>query len=127
MTSFQRRATERPRILVIDDEPDLCETLEMVLSEAGYAVTTAASGDAAVELAKRESFDLVMTDLRMPGLGGVETVAALKRLHPAMAVLVVSGYASDEARRRCREEGVTWIIHKPFDLDELLDVVRAAL
>ncbi|MFT3773997.1 MAG: response regulator [Minicystis sp.] len=116
-----------PRILVIDDEPDICETLESVLSLAGYAVSTAASGAAAIERAKGEAFDLVITDLRMPGLSGVDTVAALKRLNPRMAAIVVSGYASEEAARLCCEEGAAQIVDKPFDLDDLLRAVRAAL
>lgn len=116
-----------PRILVIDDEPDICETLETVLSLAGYAVSTAGSGAAAIEQAKGEPFDLVITDLRMPGLSGVDTVAALKQLNPSIAAIVVSGYASEEVALRCSAEGAAQIVDKPFDLDVLLRAVRAAL
>jgi len=117
----------RRRILVVDDEPDICEALDVFLSSEGYQVSTVESGAAAIEQVKRQAFDLVITDLRMPGMSGVEAVASLKRLHPDLAVIVVSGYVSDESDLRCRAEGVATIIRKPFHLDDLLNVIARAL
>jgi two-component system response regulator PilR (NtrC family) len=112
---------------VIDDEEDIRETMEMLLSSVGYTVSTAESGHAAVECAQREDFDLVITDLRMPGLSGVDTVAALRRIHPGLMVIVVSGYVSDECALRCREEGAFRIVNKPFHIKDLLDAISVAL
>jgi two-component system response regulator PilR (NtrC family) len=120
-------APGKHRILVIDDEADIRECLDMLLSSVGYEVSTVESGGAAVERAERESFDLAITDLRMPGLSGEETVAALRRIMPGISVIVVSGYVSDESALRCREAGATRIMSKPFDVDDLLHVVEAAL
>ncbi|WP_437987234.1 response regulator [Sorangium sp. So ce117] len=117
----------RPRVLVIDDEPDIRETLDTFLSFEGYEVATAATGEAAVEQVQGEPFDLVITDLRMPGMGGDETLAALKRLHPNLPVIVVTAHASDTAAARCMKEGALWIVRKPVDLDDLLRLVRAAV
>ncbi|WP_437747323.1 response regulator [Sorangium sp. So ce1504] len=117
----------RPRVLVIDDEPAIREALDTVLSFEGYDVATAATGEAAVEQVKGEPFDLVITDLRMPGMGGDETLAALKRLHPNLPVIVVTAHASDAAAARCSKEGALWIVRKPVDLDDLLRLVRAAV
>jgi two-component system response regulator PilR (NtrC family) len=116
-----------PRILVIDDEPDLRDTLDALLSSVGYDVVTVASGRAAVERAGVEAFDLAITDLRMPGLSGVDTVAALRRTSPGLTVIVVSGYVSDESATRCMDEGVAQILPKPFDIDDLLRAVEVAL
>jgi CheY-like chemotaxis protein len=117
----------RARILVIDDEPEMRETLEAVLASEGYQVDTAETGMVAIERAKTESFDLAIADLRMPGLSGIETIASLRRLHPNLAVVVVSGYVSEESTQRCLEEGVFRILVKPVHFEKLLQVVEDAL
>ncbi|WP_437964839.1 response regulator [Sorangium sp. So ce260] len=124
---LNERSTGRQRVLVIDDEPAIRETLDTFLSWEGYEVATAESGEAAVKQAKEEQFDLAITDLRMPGMAGDETVAALKRLHPNLPVIVVTGYASDEAAMRCSKEGAIRIVRKPVQLEDLLSLVKAAL
>ncbi|WP_437807987.1 response regulator [Sorangium sp. So ce1078] len=124
---LNERSTGRQRVLVIDDEPAIRETLDTFLSWEGYEVATAESGEAAVKQAEEEQFDLAITDLRMPGMAGDETVAALKRLHPSLPVIVVTGYASDEAARRCSKEGAIRIVRKPVQLEDLLSLVKAAL
>jgi DNA-binding response OmpR family regulator len=116
-----------PRILVIDDEADLREMLDLFLSSVGYEVCTAESGRVAIEQAKRQAIDLVITDLRMPGMSGVDTLTALRRMSPSLAVIVLSGHVSEEAAQRCSEEGATRIVLKPFHLDDLLHVVDGAL
>ncbi|WP_437300378.1 response regulator [Sorangium sp. So ce426] len=118
---------DRRRVLVIDDEPDIREALEMFLSGEGYDVATAESGESAVEQAQGRPFDLAITDLRMPGMGGYETLVALKRIHPNLPVIVVTGYASDEATMRCSKEGAFRIVHKPIHLEDLLQIIKAAL
>lgn len=127
MSAARAPEPARPRILVIDDEPDLRETLDMALVLAGYDVSTAASGAMAIERVKNEHFDVAITDLRMPGLSGVDTVAAIKQIDPALAVIVVSGYASDEATQTLFERGALRVMSKPFQLDDLLQAVLEAL
>jgi len=114
-------------ILVVDDEPDVREGLGKLLEMEGYDVTTAENGLVAIERAKVRRFDLVITDLRMPGLGGVETLKGLKQLHPGMPVIVVTAYASDETTARCKREGAYGYVMKPFDLDKLLRVIEEAV
>lgn len=126
-SDLNERRPDRRRVLVIDDELEIRETLDTFLSWEGYEVVTAESGEAAVERAKEAPFHLAITDLRMSGMNGAETVGALKRIRPGIAVIVVTGYASDEAAVRCWAEGAFQIIRKPFQLEELLLVVEAAL
>jgi DNA-binding NtrC family response regulator len=114
-------------LLVIDDEEDVRESIRKLFAREGYQVTTAESGAAALEQAKSRSFDLVLTDLRMPGMSGVETLMGLKRLHPRMPVIVVTGYASHETTDRCLREGAYGYVMKPFELDHLLRLVDEAI
>ncbi len=79
------------RILVIDDEPDVREFLVAALSRAGYLVTAAANGREGVHACRREEMDLVITDLVMPEKEGLETILELRREHPDLAVIAISG------------------------------------
>jgi CheY-like chemotaxis protein len=114
-------------ILVVDDEEDVREGLGRLLEMEGYDVTTAENGLVALERAKEQRFDLVLTDLRMPGLGGVETLIGLKQLHPEMPVIMVTAYASAETVDRCKHEGAYGYVMKPFDLKHLLRVIEEAV
>lgn len=114
-------------ILVVDDERDVREGLGKLLEMEGYDVTTAENGLVALERARTRRFDLVLTDLRMPGLDGVETLMGLKQLHPTMPVIIVTAYASGETADRCKREGAYGYVLKPFDLDELLRTIEEAV
>jgi two-component system response regulator PilR (NtrC family) len=112
---------------VVDDEPDIRDAMDLLLVSVGYDVATAESGAVALARASGEAFDLVITDLRMPGMSGIDTVAGLRQAHPSLPIIVVSGYASDECAARCLEQGGVWLVNKPVDVDELLNVVAIAL
>ena len=86
------------KILVIDDEPDILRTLMMTLSQEEYHVTTATGGEAALEIFRRQPFDLVITDMRMPGMDGTEVIRRIKALDPDMEVIMLTGYATLENR-----------------------------
>lgn len=116
-----------PRVLVIDDEPDIRDLIAVILSSVGYEVSTAENGAVAVERAKREAFDLAITDLRMPGMSGIDTMAALKRIDPNLLVIVVSGYVSDEAAQRACAEGAAHVVCKPVEVHALMHIVEVAL
>jgi DNA-binding NtrC family response regulator len=112
---------------VIDDEDDVREMLELVLTGDGFDVVTADGGLAAVELAKRRRFDLTISDLKMPGMDGIETLTALKHIDASMEVIIVTGYASEETAVECLERGAYGYLRKPFELDELRALVDRAL
>ncbi len=115
------------RILVVDDEEDVREGLATLLSMEGYDVTTAENGTVALERAKSQKFELALTDLRMPGISGVETLMGLKKLHPDLQVIVVTGYAADTTVVHCMREGAYDFVIKPFDLDHLLGRIEKAI
>ncbi len=110
----------RAAVLVIDDEPGIRDMLSYELSQEGFEVETAENGLAAVEALKRRKFDLAVTDLKMPGMDGVETVEALRALDPDIEVIVATGYASVETAVACMKRGAYDYIQKPYDPAELM-------
>ena len=116
------------RVLVVDDEQSMRELLAIMLRQAGYDVTLADGGEAAVErLSKGESFDLVVTDLRMRKVDGLAVLKATKEFSPRTVVLVVTAFASTETAVEAMKLGAYDYVTKPFKLDELKLVVSNAL
>ncbi len=115
------------RILVVDDDEAILETLEDALSIGGFEVITADRGASAVEAARRGGFSLAITDLKMPGMSGLETLAALRDVQPSLPVVVMTGFASGGTASECTKLGALGILRKPFKLEELFRVVRHAL
>lgn len=114
---------EPGRVLVVDDELDIREALELVMRDAGWEVITADSGESALEAARGGHFDVVVTDYRMPGLSGAQTLQALKRLDPDTRVIVATGYGSAEQEAECRAVGADDYVRKPFDLGDIVAAV----
>jgi DNA-binding NtrC family response regulator len=117
----------RARLLVIDDEEDVREMLDFILSADGFEVATVDGGAAAVELARARRFDLAITDMKMPGMNGIETLVALKRHDPSLEVVVVTGYASEQTAAECIRLGAYGYLRKPFEVAELRGLIDGAL
>jgi diguanylate cyclase (GGDEF)-like protein/PAS domain S-box-containing protein len=118
---------EPPRILVVDDEPDMCWALENILRPAGYAVITTTSGAEAIEKAQGRFFNLALLDIRLPDMEGIELVAPLKEMHPDMVVMIITGYASLDSAVQALNGGASAYLTKPLNMDEVLATVREAL
>jgi DNA-binding NtrC family response regulator len=114
-------------ILVIDDEDIMREILEVLLRGEGYSVRLAASGEEGIELARNMPFDAVIVDVMMPGIDGMATLEALKKLDDELAVIMVTAYASVENAINAMKRGAFDYITKPFKNDEVLVVVKNAL
>ncbi|MER3429102.1 MAG: DNA-binding response regulator [Pyrinomonas sp.] len=117
----------RKSILVVDDERAQREILEMILSSEGYDVTTASSGEAALKLAKEKRFDLVLTDLKMTGMDGIELLQRLLTLDSSIIVILLTAHGSIESAKEALRRGAYDYLEKPYDRDQLLDVIRRAL
>ncbi|SMC24892.1 two component, sigma54 specific, transcriptional regulator, Fis family [Desulfacinum hydrothermale DSM 13146] len=115
------------RILVVDDERSMREFLEIMLQKDGYEVHCAGNGVEAVELLKERSFDLVITDIRMKPVDGLEVLKQTKSLSPATVVIIISAYASTETAVAAMKEGAYDYLPKPFKIDEMRHVIRSAL
>jgi response regulator RpfG family c-di-GMP phosphodiesterase len=117
------------RVLYVDDEPNLCRAFERIFrDDTRLAITTANAPDEALALFKREAFDVVVSDLRMPGMSGIEVLAAARRALPEARRLLVSGYADFEsAMDAINEVGVDRLLMKPWQNDEIRGAVHAAV
>ena len=113
-------------ILVVDDELFIRTLLTDVLTKEGYVVTTAADGEEAVGLLEKERFDLVITDLAMPGINGIEVLLAAKRVDDDYQVIVITGYPSASDIKKIMRIGAADFIMKPFNVDWIkFSVVKA--
>lgn len=114
-------------ILVVDDERSMREFISILLRKHGHSVEMADSGEAALEMVSEREYDLVLTDLKMPGAGGLEVLAEVKRREPSTQVILMTAYASTDTALRAMKEGARDYITKPFKVDELLVQIDKAL
>ena len=114
-------------ILVVDDEKDIRTSLTGILEDEGYQIVTAASGTEALERVREELPDLVLLDIWMPGLDGLETLEKLKSLQPALTVIMISGHGTIETAVRATKLGAFDFIEKPLSLDKVLIAISNAL
>lgn len=114
-------------ILIVDDEKDIRISLTGILEDEGYQVVTASSGMEALEKVREEQPDLVLLDIWMPGLDGLETLDRLKALQPALTVIMISGHGTIETAVRATKLGAFDFIEKPLSLDKVLIAVGNAL
>jgi len=114
-------------IVVVDDERFILEATEEMLSWIGYRVSLAQTGDAAVEIAKSEVVDLMIIDLMMPGMNGIETYKKVKSFNPRIKALLSTGYNVDDEEQAIMNEGFSAIIQKPFVSAQLAQIVYDTL
>lgn len=114
----------KARILAVDDEPVILDALRKVLTLDGFSVDTVESGPEALGLVQRGPYDFVFTDLKMPGMGGVEVVKGVKHLRPDVDVAVITGYATIESAVETMRDGAMDYVQKPFTAEELTSFVR---
>ena len=115
------------RVLVVDDEESMRRFLTVLLEKEGFRVTGASGGGEALERLRRESFDLLITDLRMPGMSGIELLEQAVELDAALPVLVLTAYASEASAVEAMNKGAFQYIEKKAKNDEILLVIKNAL
>ena len=127
--SLKRVELENPRarILAVDDEKIILESFRKILVLAGFAVDTVESGPEALTLVKSHDYDFVFTDLKMPGMDGVEVAKAVKHMRPDIDVIVITGYATIESAVEVMKYGALDYVQKPFTEDELTEFVNKSL
>lgn len=115
------------KILVVDDDPVVGKSFSRVLSNKGYAVITAANAQEALARLEGEQYDAVYTDIRMPGMDGLELAEQVKAKHPWMPVVIVTGYGSEASEARAKAAGVSAFLHKPLSPEMIEDSAAEAL
>ncbi len=118
---------EPEKILVVDDEKSMREFLEIMLQKDGYQVSCAEGGEEALEALRREKFDLLITDIRMKPIDGLEVLRQCKTISPSTAVIIISAYASAETAVVAMKEGAYDYLPKPFKIDEMRTAITNAL
>jgi two-component system, OmpR family, alkaline phosphatase synthesis response regulator PhoP len=110
----------RPRILLVEDEPNIARGLIFNLEEEGYAVTHAVTGEEALKAAKRASYSLVVLDLMLPGMDGLEVCRRLRQEDPRIPILILTALSDEKDKVRGLAEGADDYLTKPFSLEEFL-------
>ena len=118
---------DRPRILVVDDELNICHSCVKVLKKMDYMVDYALNGYDALKMVEAEPFDVILTDLKMSSLGGMEVLRRVKEAFPDTQVIVMTGYASVSSAVEVMKMGALDYLPKPFTPDELRAIVRQAV
>lgn len=117
----------RPRILLIDDEAIALSNMSHVLTKEGYDVVTCKDGESGLQTIRNSAFDLVLTDLRMPGIDGMDVLTHMRETMPDIPVIMITGHASLDSAVEAMKRGAYHYIAKPFRLDEAREIVRGAL
>lgn len=106
--------TASRKVLVVDDDPVVCKSFDRVLSGKGYAVITAGSGEEALRKLNEEKYDLIYSDIRMPGMNGLEVAESVKARRPWTPVVIITGYGTEAAEARAKAAGVSRFLQKPL-------------
>ena len=116
----------KTRALIVDDAPDVVEMLAMLLRQAGYEVTTASSAPAAITAAQEESFDVVVSDIGMPGMSGYDLAEALRALpdYKGVPMIALTGFAMYADRKRALEAGFNAYLAKPINPPALIELIE---
>lgn len=114
-------------ILVVDDEESICKSLKAILSDEGYQVLVAGSGEDAVKIVEEEMPQLVLLDVWLPGMDGLETLQAIKKINPQTLVIIMSGHGTIETAVKATKLGAFDFIEKPLSLDKIIILVNNAI
>lgn len=119
--------TMAEKLLIVEDEDTLCHSLQRVFAREGYEVDIADSAESAIELLARNSYDLVITDIILPGISGIELIKRYRGKNPSQKMIIMTAYASLETAMEAIKVGACDFIVKPVVHDEMKQVVRKAL
>ena len=117
---------EKLRIMVLDDEPIVCKRLKPALEKLGYEVDAFTQSPEAMHQIQRIGYDIIITDLKMKEIDGMQVLSEAKKHHPGTEVIVITGFATMETAKQSLQMGVFDFIAKPFKLSEIQEVVNRA-
>jgi len=118
---------EQPNVLVVDDNSDLLDTFSLILKRRGYNVDTAKEGYTAVDKCKKNHFDVILMDVVMPGMNGVEAFRKMWEISPNTKVILMTAFFDENELNNARREGVYQTVFKPVDIGQLLSLIKDAV
>ncbi|MFC1771337.1 response regulator [Candidatus Margulisiibacteriota bacterium] len=112
-------------ILIVDDDKSLLSIFEYILDNADYKILTASNAEKCLEIIKSpQNIDLLFLDWKMPEVSGLQLYKSIQKLKPRLPVLLMTGYAVNTLINKALQEGIYGIIHKPFDIEEVLNIIK---
>ena len=111
---------DKINLLIVDDEQQFLDSIQRSLEVRDFHVVTVNRGEKALDVARKQSFDIALVDLKMPGIDGEETLKALKKEHKAMEVVILTGHGTIDSAASCTRSGAYSYLQKPCELDQLL-------
>jgi DNA-binding NtrC family response regulator len=118
---------EKKKALVIDDEQIVLDSVGALLLDKGFEVDVCLTGREGLDWAIERKYDVILTDIRMPDIGGMRVLRDVKRIHPTLPVIMITGYASVDSAVQAMKLGAAEYIEKPFEPEQLIDAVNRAL
>jgi len=112
------------KALIIEDDEGMRSLLEDFFKEEGFEADSVSNGSEAFRILVRDTFDLIITDIRMPGLTGLDILPGIKRLHPEVPIIVITAFGSEEIHRKAMKRGATAYLEKPLHFSELRTMVQ---
>ncbi|MDA8141420.1 MAG: response regulator [Desulfobacteraceae bacterium] len=117
----------KKKVLVVDDEQIVLDSVRRILSAENFEVETTLNGQEGIRRAQNNTYDLVLSDVRMPDISGKIVLREVKRAKPLLPVVIISGYATVQSAIQCMRLGASHVLEKPFTPEELIQVVNSAL
>ena len=114
---------DKASILIVDDDDGMCETLSDIMEDKGYRVHVAMDGYRAIEQVREVTFDVILMDIRMPGMNGVDTFRMVKSIQPDAAVVMMTAYAVEDLIMEALREGAYTVLYKPLDLERMINLI----
>ena len=115
------------KILVVDDDMGICQSLGDILEAKGYQVDIALDGFQAIGKVKEKDFDVILLDIKMPGINGVETFRRIKKISLKPRVIMITAYAVEDLIREAHDEGVYKVLRKPLEMERVIGLIEAAV
>ena len=113
--------------MVVDNDRDMCRVISDVLKQAGIKVNIAYDGESALAKVKKQPYDLMLLDYKLPGISGLTVLEKTRQVRPNLKTIMISAFGDDSTRTRAKELGAYAFLDKPFNIEGLVKVVRKAL
>ena len=115
------------KILVVDDDLDMCQIISDILKEEGYSIDSSFSGEDALRKIKKDHYDLIVLDYRLGGISGLMVLEKALQMMPSLKIIMISAFGSDSTKAKARELGAVDFIDKPFDIKRFVRAVQDIL
>jgi len=115
------------QILIADDDKFIRDYLGGALRRESYNIRVVESGSAATKMVLKKKFDVLILDIHMAGISGLETIPLIKKIRPDLPIIVITGNTSEEMERKVRTQGIFYYFIKPFEIEEMKQVIKSAL